>query len=149
MGGIDIDKRIGIGIGILLIVAVVAFSGCTSSTPKETLVKDVNVSSMEKVSAFGTKGVIFDIPDNASNVRVVYNLTAGSSFGMGSNGNLGVSSDNIDPNSGQSPIGFDNEYLEAGPGKTIYGEKNFTSSHGSFYYGGSFVSGNIKVYVTE
>ncbi|MBZ2164601.1 hypothetical protein [Methanobacterium spitsbergense] len=142
------NKNIGLGIGALIIVLVVAFSGCTSTPAKETVIKEFNVSSLESMSVFGSKGIIFDIPDNVTKVRVVYNLTGANSYGMGSNGNMGVSSDNIDPNSGQSPIGFDNQYLEAGPGKTISGEQNFTS-HGGFYYGGSFVKGKITVYGTE
>lgn len=134
-------------LAIVLIAGIVGISGCTSTPTKEVVLKEIDVSSLSSMAVFGGKGIIFDIPENATNVRVKYNLTGASSYGMGSNGNLGVSSENIDPNSGQSPIGFDNQYLEAGPGKTISGEKNFTSK-GAFYYQGNFASGKITVYAT-
>lgn len=129
---------------IMLVAGVVAISGCTS-TPSETVLKEIDVASLPSISVFGGQGIILDIPDNATSVRVTYNLTADSNYGMGSNGNLGVTSENVDPNSGQNPIGYNNLYLEAGPGKTISGEKNFTD-HGAFYYTGSFSSGKIVVY---
>ncbi|HTX61110.1 MAG TPA: hypothetical protein VMC48_02270 [Methanobacterium sp.] len=134
-----------IGTVIILLAGVVFISGCTS-TPKETVLQEIDVSSLQSMSVFGGKGIILDIPDNATSVRVTYNLTADSSYGMGSNGNLGVSSDNIDPNSGQNPISYNNLYLEAGPDKSITGEKNFTSN-GAFYYTGNFASGKIIVYI--
>ncbi len=130
---------------IFLIAGVVFISGCTSSA-QESLLEEIDVASLPSMSVFGGKGIILDIPDNASTVRVTYNLTGASSYGMGSNGNLGVTSENIDPNSGQNPIGLNNLYLEAGPGKTISGEKNFTAN-GAFYYTGSFASGKIVVYI--
>lgn len=130
----------------LLVVSIVAISGCTSPA-QETLLDEIDVSTLPSNSALGGQGIIVDIPDNATSVRVTYNLTADSVYGMGSNGNIGVSSENVDPNSGQSPIGLNNEYLEAGAGKTITGEKNFTAN-GAFYYSGNFASGTIKVYVS-
>jgi hypothetical protein len=130
----------------LLVVGIVAISGCTSPA-QETLLDEIDVSTLPSNSALGGQGIIVDIPDNATSVRVTYNLTAKSDYGMGSNGNIGVSSENVDPNSGQSPIGSNNEYLEAGAGKTITGEKNFTAN-GAFYYSGNFASGTIKVYVS-
>lgn len=135
-----------IGLVILLLAGIVFISGCTSTT-QETVLKDIDVSTLQSMSVFGSKGIIFDIPDNATKVRVTYNLTASSSYGMGSNGNLGVTSENVDPNSGQNPIGLNNLYLEGGPGKTITGEKNFTAN-GAFYYQGSFEAGNIVVYIS-
>ncbi len=130
----------------LLVAGIVAISGCTSSA-QETLLEEIDVATLPSNSVFGGQGIIVDIPDNATKVRVTYNLTAKSSYGMGSNGNIGVSSENVDPNSGQNPIGFNNEYLDAGAGQTITGEKNFTDN-GAFYYSGSFASGTIAVYVT-
>lgn len=131
----------------LLVLGIVAISGCTSPAAQETLLEEIDVSTLSSNSALGGQGIIVDIPDNATKVRVVYNLTAKSSYGMGSNGNIGVSSENVDPNSGQNPMGLNNEYLDAGAGKTISGEKNFTDT-GAFYYSGSFASGTIMVYVT-
>ncbi len=142
------DKRVGLGIGLLLVVLVVAFSGCTSEgAAKETQLKEIKVASLDSMSVFGSKGIIYDIPDNMTDVRVVYNLTGANSYGMGSNGNMGVTSDNVNPNSGQAPSALNNQYLESGPGKTISGEQNFTD-HGSFYYSGSFVKGTITIYGT-
>lgn len=136
-----------VGLVILLVAGVAAISGCTS-TQTETVLKEIDVAALPSMSVFGGQGIILDIPDNATSVRVTYNLTAKSSYGMGSNGNLGVSSDNVDPNSGQNPIDYNNLYLEAGPGKTISGEKNFTTN-GAFYYSGSFASGKIVIYIKE
>lgn len=132
---------------ILLILGIVGISGCTDSGTKEIVVKKIDVADLGSGGVFGGQKSIVDIPDNATGVRAVYNLTAENSYGMGSNGNIGFTSENIDPNSGEDPVGFDNKYLEGGAGKTISGEIE-SSSTGAFYYTGSFAKGTITVYAT-
>ncbi len=147
--GISNGRVIGIVIGLVIFFVIVgALIAGNNGAPKETLIQNISVSSLPQLSVFGNQGIIIDIPSNATNLRVDYNLTGSSSYGIGSNGNLGATTDKINNNSGQSPIGPDNLYLEAGPGKSISGEKNFTDK-GSFYYEGNFQSGNILVYVTS
>lgn len=140
-------KIIPILIVLGLIVGIVAISGCTGSSGKEIKLKEINVASLSSNGVFGGHDALVDIPDNATSVRIVYSLKGASSYGMGSNGNMGVTSENINPKSGESPFGFNNKYLEAGPGKTISGELNSTD-HGSFYLSGNFPSGKITIYAT-
>ena len=140
-------KKMSIVTLALLVLAVVMVSGCTSSTPTEKLVGKYNINDIQKEGVFGSDKLIVQLPNSTSKVRVVYNLKAENNYGTGSNGNLGVSSDVIDPNSGQDPIGFDNEYLEGGAGETINGSLTFDGGK-TFYYSGSFASGTIEVYAT-
>lgn len=140
-------KIAGICLIALLMLGIVFLSECTSSPSKEVVLKEIDVASLSSEGVFGSQKAIVDIPDNATKVRVVYALTAKDRYGMGSNGNMGVNHDNINENSGENVISWDNHYIEAGPGKTIQSE--FTSTgHGAFYYTGSFGSGTITVYAT-
>ncbi len=133
-----------------LILGIITISGCTSSSGgKEVLVKEINVASLPSNGVFGGHDALVDIPDNATQVRVVYSLKGSSSYGMGSNGNMGVTFENVAANSGEDPMAKsgDNKYIEAGPGKTVTGTFNSTD-HGSFYLSGNFPSGKISIYAT-
>ncbi|MGB9979412.1 hypothetical protein [Methanobacterium sp.] len=142
-------KIIPILIIVGLIAGIVAISGCTSSSGKEIKVKEINVASLSSNGVFGGHDALVDIPDNATQVRIVYKLKGANNYGMGSNGNLGVTYENINSNSGENPItkSTSNKYLEAGAGKTVSGEFNSTD-HGDFYLSGNFPSGNITIYAT-
>lgn len=130
-----------------LILGIVTISGCTSSATKEITVKEIDIASLPQ--GLGGNIAIVDLPDNATSVRIAYTLVGKSDYGMGSNGNMGITYTNVDPNSGESPItkSSTNKYLEATAGQTISG--NFTSTdHGAFYYSGNFESGKITIYAT-
>ncbi len=62
---------------------------------------------------FGGHDTLVDIHDNATQVRVVYSLKGASSYGMGSNGNMGITYENVDPKSGKDPMtkSGDNKYI--------------------------------------
>ena len=142
-------KIIPILIVLGLIAGIVSISGCTSTSGKEVKYKEINVASLSSNGVFGGHDALVDIPDNATSVRIVYSLKGASAYGMGSNGNLGVTYENVNASSGEDPmtLSSDNKYLEAGPGKTVSGELNSTD-HGAFYLSGNFVSGKITIYTT-
>jgi len=144
---------------LVLLVVVIGISGCTDyytgngtsgpSQSNEQLVGTYKVTSSDEGGVFGEQKLLVQLPANTNRVKVVYNMTAESSYGMGSNGNLGVTSEQVVESSGQDPImlSTDNQYLEGGPGKTINGELTFSGGK-TFYYSGNFVSGTISVYAT-
>lgn len=142
-------KIIPILVVLGLIVGIVVISGCTGTSGKEIKVKEINVASLSSNGVFGGHDALVDIPDNATSVRIVYSLKGANNYGMGSNGNLGVTYENVNAKSGEDPITkyYDNKYLEAGAGKTVSCEFNSTD-HGDFYLSGSFPSGKITIYAT-
>jgi hypothetical protein len=136
-------KRILLFLILGLLLSIVAISGCINSTSKtdEVLIKTIDVSSLNDTE-FSLTPIIVDIPDNATNIKVFYNLTGGE---YGSMSYIGTNSKNIDPTSGESPISTNYHYLQASKGQKINGTYNSTD-HGVFYYMGNFVSGKISIY---
>ena len=129
---------------LILIAAIVGTSGCTSST-KEILVGEYKATD----NAQGNP-LIVTLPNGTQSVRAEYVLKAPSNFGMGGNGNMGVTDQALQQGENPWMNGeiSDSQYLE-GKGKTLAG--NFTFGSGKYFaYQGMF-TGTIKVYanVTE
>lgn len=142
------NRKILSGVAVLLLIGiVVAVSGCTGDSASEQLVGNYSIKDAQSKDAMGNRELVVPLPEGTSKVRVVYDLKARSSYGMGSNGNIGVNIENVASDSGKSVIGFDNEYLESGAGESAKGEKTFGSGK-IFYYSGNYASGTFAVYAT-
>ena len=103
--------------------------------------KTIDVSALNN-DEFSLNPILVDIPDNATSVKFVYNLSGGD---YGSMGYIGTNPKNIDPKSVENPISMNYHYLQASQGQRINGTYN-TMDHGVFYYMGNFQSGKIKIY---
>jgi hypothetical protein len=127
-------------IGIVLLV--VALSGCTSPT-KEVLVGEFKATN----NAMGSP-LIVKLPEGTSSVRVVYDLKAPNSYGIGGNGNIGLISEALQ--GGQDPFMngkvYPSEYL-AGKGERLTGEFNWNNRAYAFVYQGMF-TGKFTIYAT-
>lgn len=131
------------GIGALLLLVLVA-AGMSGTGTKEVQVGVMNVSYDNNLKSVES----IAIPEGATNVRVVYNLSADDNYGFGANGNIGISSES--GNSGQDPFmngkTVDSKYLEANGGQNITGEMSFTPDKFVVYSG--MFDGQITVYAT-
>lgn len=134
-------KRYILGGIVVLLVLVILASSMSNSTSKEVKVGVINATSDTALESL-------EIPDNATSIRVVYNLTADNDYGIDDNGNLGTSSSF---QAGQDPfmngLVTESQYLVSGGNKTLNGEFTF-SPNKYVVYSGTF-RGKITVYATE
>lgn len=131
-------KRYIIGgiLGVLILLMLAGNMAPTKEVLVGTVTADDSILSVESLK----------LPDNATSIRVVYDLNADGNYGIGANGNIGTCSEF---NSGQDPfingLVLDSEYLSADSGN-INGELTF-SPDAYFVYSGMF-NGEFKVYAT-
>lgn len=126
---------------ILLLLIIIGMSGAGT--------KEVQVGVMEVSYGSGMQDIeSIAIPEGATNVRVVYNLSAADNYGMGANGNIGIGS--ASGSDGQDPFMngkvIDSKYLQSEGGKTLTGEMSFTPDKFVVYSG--MFDGTITVYAT-
>lgn len=138
------NKVIAVILGIFLIAGIVATSGCTAST------KEVLVGQYKATDNANGNALIVTLPNNTQSVRAEYVLVAPNNYGMGGNGNMGVTDQSLQQGEDPWMNGeiTDSQYLE-GKNKKLSG--NFTFGSGKYFaYQGMF-TGTIKVYanVTE
>lgn len=137
-------KRYGIISSILtLLVVVVMISGCTSSSTKEVKVGTLNVTG----DMDAPEDYMLKLPENATKVRVEYNLNATNLDGnIAPNGNLGTANavqQGEDPWQDNKMV--DSKYL-SGSNEELIG--NLTFNPGDYFvYSGQF-TGNLTVYAT-
>ena len=128
---------------IILLVGVVCISGCTDAGTKEIKVKEINA----KYDSFESSMEYVEIPENASSIRVVYDLDSVDTSGFDGNANLYTT--DSDPKSGRDALMngdfVDTEYLQD-TGDGINGEIEFLPAK-YFVYDG-MLSGKITVYAT-
>lgn len=130
-----------IGIVAVLIIAILS-SGCSSDTT-EKKVGIYQLSDVDKYGAAGNKKLIVALPTHTESVRVEYNLVGDE---IENSATFGVYPYEVDPDNVEDPFSFfDQQYIEASPGKTYKGTKKFGGGK-TFYYIGNFLAGNFTVY---
>lgn len=137
-------KIVGGVVGVILLLLIVI--GMSGAGAKEVQVGVINVS----YDQYGGGPLVesLAIPEGATNVRVIYDLNAADNYGMGANGNIGIS--NVNGADGQDPWlngGIvDSKYIQAEGGQHITGEMSFTPDKFVVYSG--MFDGTITVYAT-